>query len=440
MENQITLEQLNEFKRVYNSNKTNKLIENAITRNGLENTCINRDIIIENQPVFNIELPESKRYDQKDSWRCWIYGGLNLIKHNIAQNLNIDIMNLGLSNNYIAFFDKLEKSNNTYENIINSEKIDYEYINNQKILKYCVSEAGYWEWFASIVNKYGLLPYSYNPDTVESLNYEKIEYLYIEKVKKDSLELIELKKKESNRELLRETKKRFLQENYILLCKILGEPLTQFDYEYKDKNGEYKRIESLTPIEFKNKFLTLQLENFVTIGNTPMYNKEYYKLYKKKYVGNIYNNSSVVYLNLPIDDLKELTIKQLKDNIPVYMGTHIYKCRDKKSGVLDTRLYNYEDCLNFRKLSKEEALNLDDINFQHVMTFTGVNLIDNKPQRWKVEDSYGDNERVNGYYIMNDNFFQEFVLSVVIDKKYLSEKQLELLQQEPIEFEVEDPF
>ena len=196
----------------------------------------------------------------------------------------------------------------------------------------------------------------------------------------------------------------------------------------------------VTPIEFKNKFLELKLENFVTIGNMPMYNKEYYKVYRKKYLGNVYQDSYAKYLNLPIEELKELTIKQLKDNIPVYMGAHILKFRDKKSGILDTRLYNYENTLSFKALSKEEALNLYDIRMHHVMTFTGVNLIDDKPQRWKIEDSYGNKEKVDGYYIMNDNFFNEFVLSVVIDKKYLSEEQLKLLKQESIEFEIEDPF
>ena len=148
-----------------------------------------------------------------------------------------------------------------------------------------------------------------------------------------------------------------------------------------------------------------------------MYNKEYYKVYKKKYLGNVYQNSYVKYLNLPIEDLKELTIKQLKDGLPVYMGAHILKFRDKKSGILDTRLYNYEESLNFKKLSKREALDLYDISVHHVMVFTGVNLVDNKPQRWKVEDSYGDKEKVNGYYIMNDNYFDEFVLQLIINKR-----------------------
>ena len=132
MEKQISLEQIKNFSKIYNANKTNKIIENAITKNGLENACINRDIIIENQPIFNIELPESKRYDQKDNHKCWIYGGLNMIKHNMAQNLNVDVMNLELSNNYIAFFDKLEKSNHTYENIIKLENFDFEYIHKDR--------------------------------------------------------------------------------------------------------------------------------------------------------------------------------------------------------------------------------------------------------------------------------------------------------------------
>lgn len=440
MENQISLEQIKEFSETYNKDKTNKIIENAITKNGLENACINRDVILENQPVFNIELPESKRYDQQDSWKCWIYGGLNLIKHNIAKNLNMNVMDLELSSNYISFFDKLEKSNNTYETIINLKKTDFDYLHKEKILTYCVTEAGYWDWFVSIINKYGIVPSSYNPNAFESANHAKVEDLYTEKVKKDVIELLNLKREQNNIEELRKVKNKFLQENYILLSKIYGEPVQQFNYEYKDKNGKYIRMENLTPIEFKNKFLDLKLENFVTIGNLPMYNKEYYKVYRKKYLENVYQNSYVEFLNLPIDDLKKLTIKQLKDSIPVYMGAHILKFRDKKSGILDTRLYNYDDTLNLKTLSKIEALNLYDISMHHVMTFTGVNLINDKPQRWKIEDSYGDKEKVNGYYIMNDNFFNEFVLSIVIDKKYLSEEQLKLLEQKPIEYEVEDPF
>ena len=179
--------------------------------------------------------------------------------------------------------------------------------------------------------------------------------------------------------------------------------------------------------------------DYLLIGNFPMYNKEFNKVYRLKYEGNV-RQAYARYLNLPIEELKNLTIKQLKDGIPVYMGAHIMKFRDTKSGVLDTRLYDYADTLDFETLSKEEALNLRDICMHHAMSFVGVNLVDGVPQRWKIEDSYGDKAKVKGCYVMNDNFFSEFVLSITVDKKYLSAEQLECLKQEPIEFAGDEPF
>jgi bleomycin hydrolase len=281
---------------------------------------------------------------------------------------------------------------------------------------------------------------SFMPDSVESTNYQKVSDIFSEKVKKDINYLLELKNKNESIEKLREEKERFLQQNYNLLSKILGEPKLKFDYEYKDKDNNYMIYKDMTPIDFKDKFLTLDLSNFVSIGNLPMYNKEYYKIYSKKYLGNIYKSSYASFLNLPIEDLKALTIKQLKDGIPVWMGAHIMKFRDTKSGILDIRLYDYKDTLDFKPLTKKESLDLHDIEMQHAMTFCGVHLLEDKSIRWKIEDSYGDKEKENGYYIMNDNFFNEFVLNVIIDKKYLTIEQLKLLEQEPIEFEIDEPF
>lgn len=58
MKKQITLDLINNFSNIYNSNSMNRIIENAIIENRLEKSCIDRRIIEENQPVFNIELLE----------------------------------------------------------------------------------------------------------------------------------------------------------------------------------------------------------------------------------------------------------------------------------------------------------------------------------------------------------------------------------------------
>ncbi len=440
---EIKLEDIKQFSKEYNSNPSNKIIENTIIQNGLENSCLNRDIIIENQPVFNIELPDSKRYDQKESWKCWIYAGLNMIKYNMAENLNIDLMNFELSSNYIAFFDKLEKSNNIYENIINLpiEKTNLNYIKEEKILKDCVTEAGFYEWFYSIIEKYGVVPNSYMPNPKEGEDGVKISLLYREKVKKDVINLIHQKEQGRSGDELRDVIKQYIRENYIFLSKILGEPPLTFEFEYEDKAGKYILQKNMTPIEFKDKYLTLNLENFVSIANMPMYDKEYNKIYQLKYFGNIYKKSYRKFLNLPIEDLKKCAVKQLTDGIPVYTSVDILnKCVYEKQGVLDTRIYNYDKTLGIDSLSKTEGLDLSEIHPGHCMIITGVNIEDGQIQRWKLEDSYGigTEEKPNGCYVMNDNYFEKFLIDIIVDKKYLTKEQAELLNQKPNEYYIDN--
>lgn len=438
----ITLKDIQEFSKEYNDNPNNKIIENAITTNGLENACLDRDIIRENQPVFNIELPDTKRYDQKESWKCWIYAGFNMIQYNMAENLNMDLMNFELSSNYIAFFDKLEKANNVYENIINLsvENTTLEYIKQERLLKDCVTEAGFYEWFASIIKKYGIVPYSYMPNPKEGEDGEKISRIFREKVKKDVISLIEEKKQGKNEEELRNLTKTYAKQNYIFLSKILGEPPMTFDLEYKDKNGTYISQKQITPIDFKIQYLTLNLDEFVSIANTPMYNKEYNKVYRLKHFGNVYKNSYRQFLNLPIEDLKRCAVKQLKDGMPVYISLDIAnKYVYEKQGILDTRIYNYEKALDMHSLDKREGLDLSEFHSSHSMTITGVNIVDEHIERWKVEDSYGagPDEKPNGYYTINDNYFDKFTIDIIINKRYLTQEQRELLSQEPIEYDMD---
>ena len=438
----ITLEDIKTFSKEYNADPTNKMIENAITTNGLENACLDRDIMIENQSVFNIELPDTKRYDQKESWKCWIYAGMNMIQYNMAENLNTDLLKFELSSNYIAFFDKLEKSNTVYENIINIpiENTTLEYIKQEKLLKDCVTEAGFYEWFASIIKKYGIVPYSYMPNPKEGEDGVKISRIFREKVKKDVIHILKEKKQGKSKEELRNLTKEYIKQNYIFLSKILGEPPIIFDLEYKDKNGTYISQKQLTPIDFKNQYLTLNLDDFVSIANMPMYRKEYNKVYRLKYFGNVYKNSYRQFLNLPIEDLKKCAIEQLKDGVPVYVSLDIAnKCVYEKQGILDTRIYNYEKTLDIYSLDKKEGLDFSEIHSSHSMVITGANIKDNHVQRWKVEDSYGagPDEKPNGYYIMNDNYFDKFVMDIIINKRYLTEEQRELLNQEPIEYDMD---
>lgn len=435
----ITLETLTRYDDEYKSNPSNKVIENAIKNVGIQKVCLNSEIVSNTYNIFNIELPKSKIYNQNESLRCWIHAGINLIKNNVASNLNVEESEYALSVNYLSFLDKIEKSNSVYNRIIEKENFDYDQEIKAHYLQLAVYEGGYFEYFRALVNKYGIAPECVMKDVAESKNSLTLRTLFKEKVKKDIFRLLELKRTE-NIKRLQEEKEKMLSQNYNLLAKCLGELPFQFDYEYKTKDGKCVMIQNITPKEFANRYLTMNLNDFVGIANIPMYNKEYYQLYQKKHTENVFDHSYVKTLNMPVQVLKELAMKQLKDGIPVYFGCDMKKMRDRELGIMDSELYNYKDVLPIDLLTKEESLSMYDIDYQHVMLFTGVHIENDHPIRWKVEDSYGSKTHQEGYYIMNDNFFEDFVLEVIIDKKSLSQEQLKMLKQEPILFDMDEPF
>lgn len=429
---EIELSNIESFSKIYNSNINNKNIENKIKQYGLDKVCINQKIIDENPPIFNLELEETKRYDQKDSLRCWAFSGINVIKRNMADNLNMDIMQFELSDNFIAFFHRLEKANTTYEKIIRSKTTDLDKIVKRNILKNPVEEVGNWKTFVGIVKKYGLVPMTVMPITIEGENAIRVTNLFSETVRSNAITLLKLKKQNKSIEELRKIKLKMLSDNYELLSKVYGEPVKTFNYNYTDKNRNNVSLKNVTPNQFAEQFLSIDIDNFVFISNVPKKNRKYGGKLKNQTSININKMKYVEFLHLSIKELKDLSIKQLKDNIPVMVGIYIRKFADKKSGVLDTRLYDYENLVKYKNLNKEVGMLVGDIELHHWMTITGVQIEDELPKRWKVEDSYGDKEKVNGYYIMNDNYFDKYVFTVIINKKYLSKKQLELYNQKGI--------
>lgn len=429
---EIELSNIKEFSKIYNKNINNKNIEKQIKLYGLDKVCINQKIIDENPPYFNLELEDTKRYDQKDSLRCWAFSGINVIKRNMANNLNMDIMKFELSDNFITFFHRLEKANTTYEKVIRSKTTNLNEIVKKNILKNPVEEVGNWQTFVGIVKKYGLVPMMVMPITIEGESATRVTNLFSETVRSNVITLLRLKKESKNIEELRKTKLKMLADNYEFLSKVYGEPVEKFDYSYIDKEANNINIKNMTPKQFAEKYLTIDIENFVFISNVPKKDRKYGEKLRNPTSININKMKYTEFLHISSEELKDLSIKQLKDNIPVMVGIYIRKFADKNSGVLDTRLYDYENLVKYKNLNKEDGMLVGDIGLHHWMTITGVQIEEGVSKRWKVEDSYGDKEKVNGYYIMNDNYFDKYVFTVIINKKYLSKKQLELYNQKGI--------
>lgn len=270
------------------------------------------------------------------------------------------------------------------------------------------------------------------PITIEGENATRVSNLFSETVISNAINLLKLKSQNKNIEELRKVKSKMLAENYEFLSKVYGKPVNTFNYDYIDKDGNNISLKNITPNQFAEQFLSIDIENFVFISNVPKKNRKYGEKLRDSTSININKMKYVEFLHISIKELKELTIKQLKDNIPVMVGIYIRKFADKTSGVLDTRLYDYESLVKYKRLNKEDGMLVGDIELHHWMTITGVQIEEGIPKRWKVEDSYGDKEKVNGYYIMNDNYFDNYVFTIIINKKYLSKSQLALYDQRGI--------
>lgn len=429
MGEQITQVQIKMFHEHYANNTQYQKIENSITSQGLEKACLNESIIAENPSVFNIELSETKCYDQKDSMKCWIFAGFNVIKRNMAENLKQDVLQFTLSDNYISFYDKLEKSNTIYEKVLDCPEVDIIKIAETDILNNAITECGNWAQFYAIVSKYGLVPEEIMPSTRDSENSETLVRLFSEKVKADVIQLVAYKKEKSLEEL-RIEKEKMLEANFVFLSEIMGRPPFSFSYAYVQKDNKKVIIKEISPLVFKNTYLTLPLENYIAVANEVDWDKQEYQKYKYQMATNIYQHSDTELLSLPINEIKDLVVKQLKDEVPVFMGISIKKYRYEKLGILDTRIYQYEKMLPFKRLPKKEAVNLNETMLHHFMNITGVMIEDGMCKRWKVEDSHGEIEKPKGYYVMNDNYFDDFVCVIVVDKQYLTIEQSRVWEQE----------
>ncbi len=406
----IKFEDILRYNSNYNNILENKKIENIIKKDGLYEACISQQIIEGTPTDFNIELEENSLYDQKDGLTCWIVSTLDFIKNNFTDE------KIDLSVNYIQFFHRLEKMNKLYEIIINNN-FTIDDINKKNLIKNHIGIFGVFDSITEIIEKYGIVPDNIMPMNIN--NYKNpyiVDKLLTEKVINDVFRILEIKENYNNN--LEEIKCKFNEENYVILSKIFGNPPVKFNFNYNNSNLE----EDISPIEFANKYIKKYLNEYVLIRNDN--NKEFNKKYIVEDTINSIYEKKIEYINLPIEQIERIAINQLKDNLPVWFGCDfktVSGTYENYSGILDKNLYDYNKMLGINILSKDLKLKFNNINYEHAMLITGVKIIDDKPVVWKVKNSYGDKYNKKGYFVMTNDYFDNFVIMLQVNKKYLGD-------------------
>ena len=436
---EVSLDTIRGFAEAFQSDPMKRLAMNAVVKNGLSNTAENYMSNVNMQHTFSIQIETGKVTNQKSSGRCWLFAGLNALRLEIIRKCNLE--HFELSQNYPMFWDKFEKANYFLESILETldEPVGSRLLDH--LLASPVQDGGQWDMFAALVEKYGVAPQSQMPETFHSSNTGVMNKYLTLKLREFAVTLRGAYASGKTREQLAGQKTDMLQTIYRMLCICLGNPPTSFDFEYRDKDKKFHREADLTPLSFYEKYIGKVLDDYVSLINAPTADKPYYKTFTVQYLGNVKGGREVKYLNLPSGELKALAIAQLSDDQPVWFGCDVGQWLSRENGAMDLNGFNYENVL-FTKfpLTKAERLDYRESMLTHAMVFLGVNLVGGKPNRWKVENSWGDKAGKEGWFIMSDDWFDEYNYQIVVNKKYLNDKQRAALELAPIMLKPWDPM
>ncbi len=421
----------------YEKDKTNLLVRHSLSRNPISQAIYDKEAEKETVPFFSVEVDTLSACDQRSSGRCWIFAGLNVLREIVAKQCNLH--SFQLSQNYISLYDKIEKANFALETILKLGERDHDDRELSFILQNPISDGGQWDMFVNLVKKYGVMPKTAFPETYQSDVTKESDFTvnsYIKKFAADAHQLLVEGKQDEARILKEET----ISKIYAFFLNCFGVPPKTFDFEYTNKDG-YNVERNMTPKAFFDKYIGEKIDEYQSLINSPTADKPYLRNYTIDYIGNVVEGKPINHLNLPMERIKEIIVKQLSDGEAVWFGSDVSFYRDRLTPIWDDKAYDYLNTFGFDiKFDKAQMLDFKASAMNHAMVLTGVNLVDGVPTKWKVENSWGKDSGINGYHIMSGTFFDHFVYQAVVLKKYLTDEELEATKNEPIHLHPWDPM
>lgn len=389
---------------------------------------------------FSVDIKTMKATNQKSSGRCWLFAAANVLREHVGKKLNLE--QFELSQSYLAFWDKFERCNYFFEAVLETAGLPL----TDRTVNYIlsdggVSDGGQWDMFASLVRKYGVVPKDAMPETHQSGHTRGMNGVLRRFLHKYALVLRSMAAEGATEEALQAKKREQLAKCWSFLASCYGEPPAAFDFEYVDKDGGFHRESGLTPAAFRDKYLDGLIDDCVSLINAPTGDKPYDRLYTVKYLGNVAEDKGVRHLNLPMEELKAAVLRQLQAGEIVWFGSDCGKYGDREGGIWDDRSFQVELVTGLDEdMDKRDMLDSCESRMNHAMCLTGVNIgEDGRPNRWKIENSWGTDRIYDGYFMASDSWFDRFVYQAVVHKKYLGEKAA-LFETEPIALAPWDPI
>lgn len=437
----ISKEMLAKIQQSQPKTAADKALSNAIANNNIDDLAKSAHTKAPIDKSFSIETTRQNIHNQLSSGRCWMFSGLNVLRSDFARQ-NADSVVVEFSHDYLFFWDQLEKSNLMLQGVINTASKSIEDPDVQFFFKAPINDGGTFCGVSDLAAKYGLVPMSAQPETYSSENTSRMSRLIASKLREYGLELRKMVAEGKKAKAIEARKTEMLGVIYHMLSLTLGEPVKEFSYAFRNKSGKVMIPEkTYTPQEFYQKTVGKDLNgSFIMVMNDPR--RPYHKTYEVEYDRHAYDGHNWKYLNLPVEEIAELAITQLRDGRKMYSSYDVGKQSDRKTGIADVNTYDYGSLFGTDfPMNKADRIATFDSGSTHAMTLTAVDLdIYGKPIKWKVENSWGPANGVDGCMIMTNKWWEEYMFRLVVDKKYVPETLLQEFEQKPTMLTYDDPL
>ena len=437
----ISADMLSRIEKMQDGGPSDKALFNAIAANAIDDLAKNFANHGPEDTYFSHETKSQSIHNQKSSGRCWMFSGLNVLRANFAKRHN-DSINVEFSQDYLFFYDQLEKANLMLQGVIDmaDKPMDDKFV--RMLFKSPISDGGTFCGVADLAEKYGLVPMSVQPETYSADNTSRMSRIIDSKLREYGLELRQMVADKKSAKDIKERKTQMLATIYHILKITLGEPVKQFSYAFLNKKGKaVTPVKTYTPLEFYKETVGEPLNGtFIMAMNDPR--REYYKTYEVEWDRHTYDGHNWKYINLPMDDIEQLAIASIEDGTKLYSSYDVGKQFDRKNGFLDIDIYDYASLFGTDfPMDKAQRITTFDSGSTHAMTLTAVDLDEQgKAKKWKVENSWGASSGKAGCLVMTDPWFREYMFRLVVDKKYVPENILKAEKQKPEMVMPDDPL
>ena len=426
----------------FSASATSKLAQNAMssasTSPNLLDVLVDRDILQKTDHVFSHKLDDWSCTSQKQSGRCWLFAALNLFRFGAMKKLNVK--EFEFSQSYIHFFDKFERANYFLTTAIELADGPVDDRTMAWLLNDPIGDGGQWGMAMNLIRKHGLVPKSAFPESTSSSSTLRMNQQLKDILRSSCCELRALNDAGKKSEMEAHKQKR-LQDIWGILCIHLGTPPESIDWQWRDKNNEFHRKGTMTPLEFAAEYVDCDWEDYVCIVNDPR--NAYYQTYTVDRLQSVADGPPVVYLNVPVQDMKEVTKNILVDGTPVWMGCDVGKQMHRQKGLWDVNLFDFGAFYGCEYgMNKADRLRYGQTLMTHAMLFTGVDIADDgSTKKWRVENSWGEADcGIKGFFTMNDNWYDEHMFEIATPSKYLNDIQKAGLATTPIMLPAWDPM